>query len=180
VIGNIGPDSGVPNQDWSNFDPPKKITHWEDDNKEIRAEEFYNTYIKERMDQNSREEFSFYLGYYFHLLADVEWSKMLDNKKKESPMYEDKIKEDPQFIWEIKKDWYGLDFVYLMENPESIFFTCFQHINNVPNYLDYFPDGAFERQVKYITEFYDLAQNTRDFSRGMNGLRLGAWLLPRQ
>ena len=32
---------------------------------------------------------------------------------------------DEQFIWEIKKDWYGLDILYLREHPESIFYTDF-------------------------------------------------------
>lgn len=29
IIGNIAPDSGVPNEDWSKFDPPKEVTHWQ-------------------------------------------------------------------------------------------------------------------------------------------------------
>lgn len=28
IIGNIAPDSGVPNADRSSFDPPKSVTHW--------------------------------------------------------------------------------------------------------------------------------------------------------
>lgn len=36
----------------------------------------------------------------------------------------------------------------------SIFNTLFRNITSVPDYLDYFPKGAFEKQVKYITEFY--------------------------
>lgn len=42
VVGNIGPDSGVPNEDWSNFDPPKIITHWYCKNdKSINSEGFF-------------------------------------------------------------------------------------------------------------------------------------------
>lgn len=40
AVGNIGPDSGVPNEDWSNFDPPKKITHWMGEDKKINAQGF--------------------------------------------------------------------------------------------------------------------------------------------
>ena len=28
IVGNIGPDCGVPNEDWSKFDPPGEISHW--------------------------------------------------------------------------------------------------------------------------------------------------------
>lgn len=27
VIGNVAPDSGRPNHDWTSFDPPKSVTH---------------------------------------------------------------------------------------------------------------------------------------------------------
>ena len=28
VVGNIAPDSGVPNDDWSEFHPPKTVSHF--------------------------------------------------------------------------------------------------------------------------------------------------------
>ena len=28
VIGNIAPDSGIPNDDWTAFTPPKTVTHY--------------------------------------------------------------------------------------------------------------------------------------------------------
>ena len=28
VIGNIAPDSGVPNEDWSKYFPPKNVSHF--------------------------------------------------------------------------------------------------------------------------------------------------------
>ena len=38
IVGNIGPDSGVPNEDWSRFKPTTEISHWKDDNtKEIQS-----------------------------------------------------------------------------------------------------------------------------------------------
>lgn len=29
LAGNIGPDCGVPNEDWSRFTPDKTMTHWQ-------------------------------------------------------------------------------------------------------------------------------------------------------
>ncbi|MFD3158759.1 zinc dependent phospholipase C family protein (plasmid) [Haloimpatiens sp. FM7330] len=153
VVGNIGPDSGVPNEDWSNFDPPKKVTHWQGEDHKIKAVEFWDKYLNNADIKNDIETYSFYMGYYVHLLTDIEWSKLF-NKKKQTLLYKNGLDKDKNFIWTIKKDWYGLDYIYLSKNPNCIFHTCFKNINEVPDYLDYFPHKAFERQVKYITDFY--------------------------
>ncbi|MBZ9687447.1 zinc dependent phospholipase C family protein [Clostridium estertheticum] len=158
LVGNIGPDSGVPNEDWSNFNPPKKITHWEGQDKKINAQSFFDKYLNNNVIGESNELFSFKIGYFVHLLTDIEWSKLFDQKKREF-LYKEGLEKDQNFIWTIKKDWYGLDFIYLQNNPQSIFNTLFKNITKVPDYLDYFPAGAFEAQVKYINEFY-LGENS--------------------
>lgn len=151
ILGNVGPDSGVPNEDWSSFNPPKKITHWINEENNIDAERFFDKYIKNNLIEYSK--YSYVLGYYIHLLTDIEWSKFF-NEKKNNALYNKKLKEDASFIWTIKKDWYGLDFLYLEKNPNFIFHTIFKNIDQVPDYIDYFPKGALMKQVKYITEYY--------------------------
>lgn len=153
LVGNIGPDSGVPNEDWSQFDPPKKITHWKREEGKIDYEAFYDKYITRNIQSEDKQRASFLAGYYFHLIADVEWSKIVQ-KMKENPLYAEKLRIDTSFIWTVKEDWYGLDFKYLDENSESLFFKKFIHVKNVPDYLDYFPKGAFEKQTRYISNFY--------------------------
>lgn len=157
VVGNIAPDSGVPNEDWSEFDPPKEITHWIENINgiaTIKSKDFFQKYINKKDIKKDRERYSFLLGYYFHLLIDMEWDKKYREMRKFNSDIDKQLLEDPKFIWEIKKDWYGLDFIYLKENKSSIFYTIFKKINKVEDYLNYFPRGAFERQVKYITSFY--------------------------
>jgi len=151
ILGNVGPDSGVPNEDWSGFNPPKKITHWINEENNIDAERFFDRYLKNNLMEYSK--YSYVLGYYIHLLTDIEWSKFF-NEKKKNALYNKKLKEDASFIWTIKKDWYGLDFLYLEKNPNFIFHTIFKNIDEVPDYIDYFPKGALMKQVKYITEYY--------------------------
>lgn len=151
ILGNVGPDSGVPNEDWSSFNPPKKITHWINEENNIDAERFFDKYIKNNLMEYSK--YSYVLGYYIHLLTDIEWSKFF-NEKKKNALYNKKLKEDASFIWTIKKDWYGLDFLYLEKNPNFIFHTIVKNIDKVPDYIDYFPKGALMKQVKYITEYY--------------------------
>ena len=153
VAGNIAPDSGVPNEDASCFTPPVTITHWKDENDIIDAEGFYNKYVKYTKVMDDREFYSFALGYYIHLLTDIEWSNLYQVKKEE-PLYKDNLSRDPKFIWRIKDDWYGQDYVFLKENQDSLFFNCFQHTVDVKDYLDYFPKGAFTERFRYIREMY--------------------------
>jgi len=153
VLGNIGPDSGVPNDDWSRFDPPTAVTHWKDEKGKINPQWFWDKYLQEESVKNNKAEYSFKLGYYVHLLTDVEWSRINAEKTKDL-LYKEKLEKDKNFIWIIKKDWYGLDYIYLEKHPQCVFHTIFKHVDKVPDYLDYFPKGAFEKQVKYITQFY--------------------------
>lgn len=153
VSGNIAPDAGVPNEDWSIFSPPPNITHWRDEVGKINAENFFNKYLNCFKLHEDIEFFSFLLGYYTHLLTDIEWDKLY-MKKKEEPLYKENLEKDPKFIWRIKEDWYGQDFEYLKKNEQSIFFTCFKNITEVKDHLDYFPQGAFTNRFKYIRDMY--------------------------
>lgn len=54
-----------------------------------------------------------------------------------------------------------LEMLALILVYQSLFYKVFQHVKEVPDYLDYFPKGAFTRQVKYITEFY-LGENNEN------------------
>lgn len=153
LVGNIGPDAGVPNEDYSEFSPPKTISHWYDAEGNVDAEDFYRKYLADTSGY-SKEELSFYLGYYVHLLSDIEWRKLYE-KKLEEPLYKDNLAKDPRFIWTIKEDWYGQDSVYLMEHPDNVFHKDFVNIREFPNkFLDFFPAEAFTISVKRITHGY--------------------------
>ena len=155
LVGNIAPDCGVPNEDWSKFIPDKKITHWQLSGRGggSDAEDFKEKYAKKE-----NAGFNFYLGYYFHLLTDNAWKEIIL-----TPEYHEKISKDRNFGWELKKDWYGQDHVYLQNNPDSIFFTMFSKIEEYPNkFLDFFPQDAFSKQIKHITNFYLNAKEDTD------------------
>lgn len=159
LVGNIGPDCGVPNEDWSEFTPDPSITHWKtgESKSTIDAESFRREYL-----QSKDEKYPFYLGYYFHLLTDIEWVKLYEQKQQE-PLYSEGLNKDKNFIWTIKKDWYGQDHIYLQEHKESVFYTMFSKIDEFPNlYFDFYPDNAFIRQIKHITKFYLEAEENAD------------------
>ncbi len=158
LAGNIGPDSGVPNEDHSAFTPGKKITHWLDETLQveyqtkINAENFFDQHINNT--KLEEKEKSFLIGYYTHLLTDIEWSKMHRKIKDNDKEYNEEFIKDKNFIWTVKKDWYGLDYKYIRENDNCIFNRVYKNIKAIPDYLDYFPKGAFIKQKEAIVDYY--------------------------
>ena len=64
VMGNIAPDSGVPNEDWTKFTPPKTVSHFNDGkyNASINIDEFCSQYFnKEIIKTYNKKQFSFFL-----------------------------------------------------------------------------------------------------------------------
>jgi hypothetical protein len=157
LVGNIGPDCGLIGEDGVP-QPPKEITHFEVEGR-ISADSFYKQYLYEEKETASRE-ISYYLGYYIHLVTDEEWIKLLDRKKKEK-VYQD-ILNSPDYARRVKKDWYGLDFLYLKHHEDNIFWTEFQHITDFPEYLNFFKKGQTFEQIQNITKFYQTSSISED------------------
>lgn len=154
VVGNIAPDSGVPNEDWTVFTPSKKVSHFEDESGKIEriSENFANKYLHGK--SHTKEEFSFYLGYYVHLVTDILWhERIYQNAEK---MYKEQFEKDKDFIWEIKKDWYDLDFCFLKSNKKFWPFDELKKANNFNNsYMEEFDKFDFANKIKYIINFYE-------------------------
>lgn len=152
LVGNIGPDCGLANDDMSQFDPPAAITHWCDGNKlNIEAHRFAFSYLE--AEPAGFKERSFYLGYYVHLLCDKKFAQLIQAKIDHDENYRP-LHGDFGFITTIKKDWYDLDRLYFRDNPDSLFFSHFCQIDDFPDYLDYYPPKAVITQVKFIRDFY--------------------------
>ena len=79
VVGNIAPDSGVPNEDWSAFTTSTKISHFKTANgKKADPEAFAAKYFLPCLQVTyDVKQYSFYLGYLAHLMTDTEWSKRI-------------------------------------------------------------------------------------------------------
>ena len=153
IAGNIAPDSGVPNEDWSAFSPPTSVSHFKSGDKKANPEAFAAKYFTHRQDYN-QEQYSFYLGYLTHLLTDVLWSEQiarpaLDRAGKTN------APDREAYIWELKKDWYDLDFMYLRDHPDFRGFRLYREAVDFRNdYMDEFSPDAFENRRQYITSFY--------------------------
>lgn len=156
IMGNIAPDSGVPNEDWSSFTPSTAVSHFRTDNgkgkKKIDIEAFVNRYFTLDL-QKSYDigTYSFFLGYLVHLLTDREWSDRIAQ-----PTFEKyNATADPQMIGLIKGDWYDLDCLYLREHPQFKAFQTYRNIGSFPNiYMDVFSTDAFDNRRAYIVGFY--------------------------
>ena len=68
AIGNIAPDSGIPDEKWEKFDPPSQVTHFRisDHAHWPSADlEFYRRYLISLDQAEDKARFSFLLGYFF-------------------------------------------------------------------------------------------------------------------
>ena len=158
VMGNIAPDSGVPSEDWKEYYPPKQVSHFKTKNGDeifFDLDAYCNKYFNENLiKEYSLKEFSFFLGYYVHLLTDVQWTKTV---------YIDLVTSHPQevsedknkLIWAAKGDWYDLDFLYLEQHPDFKAFSIYENAVNYDNsFMDLFSKDAFENRRQYICGFY--------------------------
>jgi hypothetical protein len=158
VMGNIAPDSGVPNEDWTAFHPPKAVSHFktepEDEtffNVEKFCDEYFNAELIEKYDKKT---YSFFLGYYLHLLTDVDWTKDIYVSLITS-YPNDTIEEKYKLVWTAKGDWYDLDFLYLEEHPDFRAFAIYENAVDYENvFMDMFDKDAFENRRQYICGFY--------------------------
>lgn len=161
IVGNIGPDCGEPNEEWTAFNPPKKITHWWNEDKTINAEKFYETYIHEKHYDVKRS--SFYLGYYVHLLTDILWSREIGQPTKIK--YHDGYETFGYYeMWDkIKTDWYDLDGLFLKKHKDFRTYKIFESLKDYNNeYLPYYSERAIPMQLEYIPKFYSQQKDNFD------------------
>lgn len=154
IVGNIAPDSGVPNEDWSSFTPNTSVSHFKGNGKKADPDAFAKKYFTAKQQTGyTPRQYSFYLGYLTHLITDVLWVYHIYGPTKERfPL---QYKEDPDFIWKVKEDWYDLDFKFLRDHPDFRTFHIYQNaVGFVNEFMEEFSSDAFDNRRVYITEFY--------------------------
>ncbi len=156
LVGSVAPDAGLPNANLTGFEPPKRVTHWHNGQGKIDPEAYYRRYLAAPpLDDSVR---AFHAGYYLHLVADNEWDTLIWQPKKRTPLYQKALADMNEAVHEIKRDWYGLDFLYLKAHPTCMYYERFLFVDTVPDYLDYLPAGLLTATVLKIQAFYRLPQ----------------------
>ena len=167
-VGNIAPDCNVENEDWTQFVPPREITHWMSAERKTAADcdRFYEEYIEKRKHEiDTEQELSFLLGYYAHLITDAEFQRYIRDPERVAASWE-RIKSHPVLSakaegmpenWdsvkklinakERMKDIYTIEAEYLEENPDSGYLTEIMGLKSFPDYIDYLPAGAIVRKI---------------------------------
>ena len=156
TFGNLSPDSGIPNADWTEFDPPKEVTHFlrkGEGEDAIHDLEFYQQYLADIKLEEDRKLYSFRLGYFFHLICDIMWAKRIGKTTKQE--FKELFDENPgKAIGIVKDDWYGLDQLYVRDHPESSFWRVIMANPDPPSYLPFIKNEALHRQYAHIRKFY--------------------------
>ncbi len=157
AYGNLAPDSGKPNADWSAFDPPKEITHYQrrgDGEDKIHDLKFYRDYLVDLRPEDDLADYSFRLGYFSHLLSDNLWARRVNTAHKQ--IYPELIDNPTSPMWRtLKRDWFDLDFCYLRDNPDCLFWRVIMTTPNPPPYLPSFLSyEGLTHSLNHIRTFY--------------------------
>ena len=157
AIGSVAPDMGVPDEKWETFSPPPKVTHFKRSDsihKDIADLDFYRGYLANVPPQDALR-FSFRLGYFFHLITDNLWTTEIG--KPTTERFPEQFAADKNFIWEVKKNWYGLDHLYVRAHPDCLYWRVFLEAEPVAADLDFFPAQAVTHQLGHIKRYYQRA-----------------------
>lgn len=156
TFGNLSPDSGIPNEDWTAFDPPKEVTHFlhkGEEEHEIQDLVYFRQYLANVNLEDDPKLYSFRLGYFFHLICDILWAKRIfaATKLQFKDLYEQDRRKAVSLI---KGDWYGLDQLYVRDHPEHIFWRVMMANPNPRSYLPFVNEKALHHQYDHIRKFY--------------------------
>jgi len=156
AFGNLSPDSGIPNADWTEFDPPKEVTHFlrkGEGEHAIHDLVFYEQYLANIKPEDDIKLYSFRLGYFFHLICDIMWARRIGaaTKQEFKELFDKNFKEA---VGLVKDDWYGLDQLYVRDHPESIFWRVIMANTDPPSYLPFVKNEALHQQYAHIRKYY--------------------------
>ena len=155
AVGSVAPDSGIPDEKWEKFTPPQEITHFSSGNgagRKLADMEFYRRYLLPLCGSKVADLVSFRLGYFFHLITDNLWNREIGIPTLRRFAAEFAAKKD--FISEVKNDWYGLDFLYVRDHPDSLFWRVFLSAKPELGGLDFLLPEGVHRNIAYIQQYY--------------------------
>lgn len=169
VLGNIAPDSGVPNPTGVGYTPNKDTSHF------MRVFDGESGALRDRCDPHGYAAqwlvpageahdlvaIAFHLGYLAHLVTDNAWLQrvVLPAKERYAHLRLENGVETPaavaRFYAFLKKDWYDMDFFYIKHHTDLVAYDLFRTAEDIENrFLPIFPADAFARKREEIEAFY--------------------------
>jgi len=181
-VGNIAPDCNLPNEEGTDFVPSRQITHWMNGKRKTADDcrGFYDKYVLSRIDEiKTKEELSFLLGYYSHLITDAELQRTIRDPKRVAASWE-RIKKVPELLdkasgmpedWDAvkrllqredrMKDFFRIEWEYLDAHPGSGWFTEIKGLEYFPDYIDYLPEQSIPKKIKMM--YYEPSSETSSY-----------------
>ncbi|HTX91175.1 MAG TPA: hypothetical protein VMC09_08160 [Anaerolineales bacterium] len=155
ALGSVGPDSGKPDEKWENFTPSTRITHFQAEDSlhhDCADLEFFRRYLLPLRDGAEAQYIPFRLGYFFHLVTDNLWGEKIGRPTQQR--WSAEFAADRDFIWEVKKDWYGLDFIYVRDHPDCLYRRVF--LGALPDCagLEFLVPESLAWSVDHIQRYY--------------------------
>ncbi len=173
-VGSIAPDCNLLNEDGTDFVPPRQVTHWMNGRRKTAddCKEFYKEYVIARKEKiKTREELSFLLGYYAHLITDAELQRTIRDPERVAAAWE-RIKKVPALVekasglpedWDTAKrlfprddrmkDFFSIEREYLDSHPDSGWYTEIKDLSYFPDYIDYLPKQSIPQKIR--TMYYE-------------------------
>lgn len=196
-VGNIAPDCNYRNPDGKTFTPSREITHWMKHERKTATDcdDFFTAYILERMDRiRSKQELSFLLGYYAHLITDAELQRTIRDPERVAEAWK-RIRIHPELAplsvgmdetWdnvkrlipreERMKDFYVIEREYLDAHADSGYFTEIAGLESFPDYIDYLPHNAIPDKIKVMyympasepCAYHEIAFTRKEYEDALN------------
>lgn len=167
-VGSIAPDCNQENESWTEFTPPREVTHWMNgeakDNSD--ADRFLDAYFLKRIYQiNTKEEYAFLLGYYAHLIADAMYIEFVADNSRIKAVWQRILANEEtrkraqglECTWknirailpkEVRFGEIGaIERKYLDQHMDSGFMKYILPLSDFPDYIDYLPKGSIKRKI---------------------------------
>lgn len=163
-MGFVAPCCSLFNSSTNNFTPPIESTHFytKDSLGNPNPEYFYKQYLKNN--NLSKEEYSFYMGYYCHLITDILWEQEVFN-----PVYivfGDVISSPITYSIRGKNSvWQDIDLQFLKLNEDYRPYNVIK--NNIKydyKYIDLFNKKDMFKKLVRMINFYEANGRYLDFN----------------
>lgn len=154
IIGSLAPDCSDVNLKGEFVSPSENISHFYS-KRSINvpdAEKFYEDYLYEK--ELSKECFSFYMGYYCHLLTDICWNEFIKSIVDE---YGNEVAKHPSYIIKAKNNiWESIDLNFIKnEEPFRPYSVLKKNKMYINNYLNVFDKYSFYKKFVKVVNFYE-------------------------